>query len=206
MTSHSEKEQAAPTDKKGFSFHPLVLLPVGDYLLLATNTVSALFSRGRDQNVTTLSSRTIAWDAALQFDLSWWQQWFGGGLAMKRIPVVGQYWKVQVLDSSWISALVQGGLIGLALTVLWILTIVVASLRCDRLWRSLWLGLVAFLVSRSFLESGLFDSTTAFLLLMLVSIMSENVARRAGTPVTPKAARQTDRPPGTGRARIPVSG
>jgi len=158
----------------------VALLPVGGYVFFATNTLSSLFERGGNQNISTLSSRTIAWDAALQFDISWWQEWFGGGLAMKRIPVVGQYWKDQILDSSWISALVQGGLIGLTLAGLWICTAVVASLYCDRRWRSLWLGLLMFLVSRSFLESGLFDATPAFLLLMMVSVMSEKASRTAG--------------------------
>lgn len=161
----------------------VAMLPVGGFVFFATSTVSDLFERGGQQNITTLSSRTIAWDAALQFNIPWWQQWFGGGLAMKRIPVAGQYWKNQILDSSWISALVQGGVVGLALAALWICTTVVASLYCDRRWRSLWLGLLMFLVGRSFLESGLFDATPAFLLLMMVSVMSEKASRTVGTPV-----------------------
>ena len=158
------------------------LIPAAVYLLFATSTVSSVFERGGQQNVTTLSSRTIAWDAALQFNTSAWQQWFGGGLAMKQISVSGQYWTQQVLDSSWISALVQGGLLGLALVALWIATIIVASLRCERHWRPLWLGVMLFLVSRSFLESGLFDATPAFLLLMMVSLKSEKTARAAPPP------------------------
>lgn len=171
----------------------VAMLPVGGFVFFATSTVSDLFERGGQQNITTLSSRTIAWDAALQFDIPWWQQWFGGGLAMKRIPVAGQYWKDQILDSSWISALVQGGVVGLALAALWICTTVVASLYCDRRWRSLWLGLLMFLVSRSFLESGLFDATPAFLLLMMVSVMSEKASRIVGTPVAAAAPRRGER-------------
>lgn len=171
----------------------VAMLPVGGFVFFATSTVTDLFERGGQQNITTLSSRTIAWDAALRFDVSWWQQWFGGGLAMKRIPVAGQYWKDQILDSSWISALVQGGVVGLALAALWICTTVVASLYCDRRWRSLWLGLLMFLVSRSFLESGLFDATPAFLLLMMVSVMSEKASRTVGTPVAAAAPRRGER-------------
>jgi O-Antigen ligase len=158
------------------------LLPAAVYLFFATSTVSSVFERGGTQNVTTLSSRTIAWDSALQLNISAWQQWFGGGMAMKQIPVSGQYWNQQILDSSWISALVQGGLVGLALVALWVVTIIVASFRCDRRWRSLWLGLMLFLVSRSFLESGLFDATPAFLLLMMVSLKSEKTARTKPPP------------------------
>ena len=47
----------------------VALLPAGFYLLFATSTVSNVFSRGGNQNMATLSSRTIAWDAALQFNV-----------------------------------------------------------------------------------------------------------------------------------------
>jgi hypothetical protein len=176
----------------------VALLPAGVYVIFATNSLTSLFERGGSQNVSTLSSRTIAWDAVLQFNVSAWQQWFGGGLVMKQIPVAGQYWTTQILDSSWISALVQGGIVGVALAALWICTTVVASFCCDRRWRSLWLGLLVFLVSRSFLESGLFDATPDFLLFMMVSLMSEKVSRTVAPPDTAPAPLLADRVPLSG--------
>ena len=45
------------------------------------------------------------------------QTWFGQGLAQKKISVAGQWWDTQLLDSSWISAVVQGGYLGVGLVV-----------------------------------------------------------------------------------------
>lgn len=88
----------------------------------------------------------------------------------------------------------QGGLVGLALAAVWIVSIIIASLYCDRRWRSLWLGLLVFLVSRSFLESGLFDATPAFLVLFMVSLMSEKSSRKMLVPpVEPAPRRPADR-------------
>lgn len=158
------------------------LVPASVYLLFGTPFVSGLASRGGAANVTTLSSRTIAWEAAIHMTGTWWQHWFGGGLALKQIPVAGQYWSTQILDSSIISALVQGGLVGLAIGSVWIVTIIIACLRCGRPWRSLWLGLLAFTLPRSILESGLLDATPDFLLLMVVSLVSEPLARHPFPP------------------------
>jgi hypothetical protein len=168
----------------------VALLPVTGYLFLATDAVSGLFTRGGEQNVTTLSSRTIAWDAVLQFSGGWWQTWFGGGLAMKEVPVAGQYWNAQVLDSSWMSALVQGGLVGFAIAATWVLAVVIASVRTGSAWRPMWLGMLVFLVIRSVLESGLFDAAPAFLVFMVVSLMSEPPSR--GSLVTEIRSRAPD--------------
>lgn len=155
----------------------VALLPSVVYLASATSFVSDLLNRGGPSNVSTLSSRTIAWNAALNMSGTWWQQWFGGGLAMKHIPVSGQYWQTQILDSSWISALVQGGAVGVVVAGAWTVVVTGGAMRCTRPSRSLWLGLLAFIIPRSFLESGLFDATPDLLMFMVVALMSEPIAR-----------------------------
>jgi hypothetical protein len=167
-------------------------IPAMAFAALATSAVTNLLLRGGDQNVTTLASRTIAWQAALTMEASTWQRWFGGGLPMKHIPVSGQFWQTQLLDSSWISALVQTGLIGLTLTAVWMLAALGSAFRTPRPWRPLWVGLVAFVGLRSLLESGLFDASTSFIVFAMVSLMSERVTRLAPDPVAPAL-------PGTGQ-------
>lgn len=163
-------------------FVGLVLsVPAMAFLALGTSVVTDMLTRGGDANVATLSSRTIAWDAALNMHVSGWQHWFGGGLDMKRIPVSGQYWNSQILDSSWISALVQGGYIGIFLVFIWSIFVVFASLRSPKSWRPLWTGLLIFVLGRSALESGLFDATPAYAIFLVASFMSEPAARAALT-------------------------
>lgn len=164
----------------------VAMLPIMGYVVLATNTLTSLLERGGSQNIATLSSRTVAWDAALQFNGNGWQNWFGGGLALKQIAVTGQYWDAQILDSSWVSALVQGGLVGLGLAVIWVLVVAVSSLRTPSEWRPLWTGLLVFLVIRSVLESGLLDATPAFVMFLMVSVMAEPPTRRSGAAVAAK--------------------
>ena len=166
-------------------------VPAMAFAALATSAVTDMLLRGGDQNVTTLASRTIAWRAALTMDGSTWQRWFGGGLPMKHIPVTGQFWQTQLLDSSWISALVQTGLIGLGLAAVWVLATLGSALRTPRPWRPLWVGLIAFVGLRSLLESGLFDASTSFIVFAMVSLMSEHATRVApdpGAPTTPDTA------------------
>lgn len=163
-------------------------IPAVAFVALATSAVTNMLLRGGEQNVTTLASRTIAWKAALTMDGSTYQRWFGGGLPMKHIPVTGQYWETQLLDSSWISALVQTGLVGLALVTVWVLAVLVSALRTPRPWRPLWVGLVVFVGLRSLLESGLFDASTSFIVFAMVSLMTERVTRMAADPGAPEGA------------------
>ncbi len=147
-----------------------LLAPVLAYVAVGTDLLSSVFLRGGEQGVTTLSNRTIAWDAALTSDRDPWQTWFGAGLSQKKISVPGQWWNTQLLDSSWISALVQGGLIGMALVLAMVLATLWCAARAPRAeLGALWLGLLVLLAGRAFLESGLFDSTTAFALFMVVA-------------------------------------
>lgn len=142
------------------------------WLLTATDLARNLLLRGEDPDkLNTLNSRTIAWRAAFGPKDSWWQAWFGSGLEAKRVAVEGQYWEQQILDSSWISALVQGGILGLMLCALWLLVGLISTRQSTKELRILQLALLTYLTLRGFLESGLFDASTAFLL-FFVTLMS----------------------------------
>ena len=101
-----------------------------------------------------------------------WHQWFGGGLSQKTVEVTGQPWTAQVLDSSWVSALVQAGWLGLAIGICWVVTILVGLFRAPRDWRGVLVALTVFLMLRGFLESGLFDATTSFIVLCTLAFSS----------------------------------
>lgn len=140
------------------------------YAVTATDIFAAFFLRGGEQNVTTLSSRTIAWSAAFSFSDSDWVRWMGAGLATKEIPVVGQYWQTQVLDSSWMSALVHAGRAGVVVLALWSLVVAVTALTERPAARMAWTGLLIFVLVFSFLQSGLVDSSPSFITFVLVGL------------------------------------
>lgn len=170
--------------------------PAMAYVVFGTDLLSSVFLRGGERGVTTLSNRTIAWDAALNSDHDPWETWFGAGLAQKKIEVPGQWWNTQLLDSSWVSALVQGGLIGVALVLL--LTVTTAWHALLIRDTALWLGLVTFLAGRAVLESGLFDSSTAFMALF-VTALACRLGRSNDTDEDPASA------PPSSRSATPVS-
>jgi O-antigen ligase len=154
----------------------LVLAAAGAVAALATGALTAFASRD-GAGTSTLESRYIAWDAARTWAGTGWQQVFGGGLSVKVIRVEGQWWDEQPLDSSWVSALVQGGILGIVLLAGWVLWVLRGTLRAPHAHRALFLGLLAFLLGRSVVESGLFDATPAFLCLMAVSLLAEGGSR-----------------------------
>jgi hypothetical protein len=150
----------------------------------------------RDQGtagLTTLSNRTIAWQAALSPKSSGWLEWLGGGLTMKHIQVPGQWWNQQILDSSWISALVQGGLVGLAICVVWVAHSVIGTLKSSHALRGLQLAILVYLVARGLLESGLFDATTAFLVFFGTVMVTPVVSHRSAAGGAPVASEPTVR-------------
>ena len=147
------------------------------YALLTTDVLSAYFERSDEGSVATLNSRTIAWTAALELPQTAYAWWLGGGLALKRIPVAGQYWNDQGLDSSWVSAWVQGGMICVLLLLAWTLSAFVAGRRTPRPYRMLITGVLLFQIIRSFLESGLIDGTPSFFLFMVMSTLAESGSR-----------------------------
>ena len=140
-------------------------------LLTLSTAVDQLLTRGDGgaAQLGTFANRMYAWEAAMAPGQSFWHTWFGGGLAQKTVEVAGQPWTSQVLDSSWVSALVQSGRVGLAVSALWVVAILVGLLRVHRDWRGMTIALTAFLALRGFLESGLFDATTSFLLLVTLA-------------------------------------
>jgi hypothetical protein len=167
-----------------------LLAPVLAYVALGTDVLSSVFLRGGERGFSTLSNRTIAWDAALTSDRDPWQMWFGAGLSQKKISVSGQWWETQLLDSSWISAVVQGGLLGSALVLVMVVSTGYRAARAPRNPQgALWAGLVVLLAGRAFLESGLFDSTTAFAVFMVVAIGCRDRTRPPADTQTPRVRR-----------------
>ncbi|MGI8867723.1 MAG: hypothetical protein ACR2F6_02430 [Mycobacteriales bacterium] len=162
------------------AFVGLVLtLPALLYFGFATNVADSFFSRGGTQSVTTLNSRTIAWHAAFSGGGGFWKEWFGGGLSVKTIPVTGTYWATQVVDSSWVSAFVQGGLIGLILLGVWSVVVLVSALRTPAPWRAFCSAVVVYVIARSVTATGLIDSEAMFLVMFAIAVSTESVTRRA---------------------------
>jgi hypothetical protein len=154
----------------------LLLLGLGGVLLAASGAATGFLERG-DTGTSTLDSRMIAWHAAGSWAPTLWQTAFGGGLSVKIIPVTGQFWTQQPLDSSWASIFVQGGLFGFVVAVVWVLWALHGALRAPRELRALLLPALVFLVGRSLLESGLFDATPAFLGFFAISLLVEGGSR-----------------------------
>ena len=152
-------------------------VPVAFYLMTQTALLAQFFARGGEANVTTLSSRTIAWHAAFGTPLDSWRGLLGRGLAAKTVDVSGAYWNTQVLDSSWVSAFVQAGLVGLALLALWVLVTAWDTLRSLPPGRPLWVAMAAYCFVWSFTASGLLDAYVLFILMAVTSLASERPAR-----------------------------
>jgi O-antigen ligase len=173
----------------------LVLGGVGAIAALTTGVLSGFLERD-GAGVSTLESRFVAWDAATTWADSLWQLIFGGGLSVKIIQVQGQWWNEQPLDSSWVSLLVQTGLLGLVVSAGWVIWVLRGVLRAPLAHRALFLGLWVFLVGRSFVESGLFDATPAFLGFFALSLLVEGGTRaRLREEARPAAVRTVPRRP-----------
>jgi hypothetical protein len=147
-------------------------MPVLFYVITSTAALAEHFGRGGWQNISTFSSRTIAWRAAIELPDTWWERWLGGGLALKRIAVPARWWSEQGLDSSVISGLVQTGIAGLVLLSVWALVTAVRACRAPFPERMLWTSLLAFVAVRGLLESGLFDASPAFLVFFLITLVA----------------------------------
>ncbi|WP_375485156.1 O-antigen ligase family protein [uncultured Jatrophihabitans sp.] len=165
-------------------------VPAVVYLLYFSPLVSNYFNRGGTQNVTTLNSRTIAWQSALAAPANFWQHWVGRGLGVKEVAVSGTYWNAQILDSSWLSAYVQAGIAGFALLALWVLATLVGSARAPQPHRSLLLGASLYAAINSLLATGLLDAYVLFVVMLLPALGSEiaNVqahTRGSSDPFTP---------------------
>ena len=158
------------------------------YVALFTDVIPHFLTRGNARSTQTLESRTIAWDAALRAPESGLEVLLGRGLSAKTVEVAGQYWNTQLLDSSWISAYVQAGLVGFALGLLLVGFSVGQALRNRSPLRALWCVLLALLVVRSITESGLLDASTSFVAFATVSIGAASAAARTRPAATGAAA------------------
>jgi hypothetical protein len=154
----------------------LLLAGLGVLAVASTNAVSG-FAERDGAGTSTLQSRFIAWKASITWAHSAWQVVFGGGLSVKIIPVQGQWWQEQPLDSSWVSALVQSGWLGVLAAAGWAVWALRGACSAPRQLRALFLGLLVYLLGRSGLESGLFDATPAFLAFFAVSLLCEGGSR-----------------------------
>jgi hypothetical protein len=160
----------------GLVVSALLLAGLGTLAVVSTGAVTG-FAERDGAGTSTLQSRFIAWGASRSWSGSTWQQVFGGGLSVKIIPVQGQWWDTQPLDSSWVSALVQTGVLGVLVAAGWSLWALRGAWRAPRPLRALFLGLLAYLLGRSVVESGLFDATPAFLAFFAVSLLCEGASR-----------------------------
>lgn len=148
------------------------LIPVLVYIALGTGVLNQFANRGGEGRITTLNSRSIAWAAAGDFPATEFNRWFGSGISIKMIPVAGQYWEDQALDSSWVSAFIQAGWIGIAIMVAWWLLVLARSFRLPLSLRPLVQGLLAYILVRTVLENGMVDSSPMFVAFFLLSLVT----------------------------------
>jgi acyl-CoA synthetase (AMP-forming)/AMP-acid ligase II len=143
------------------------------YLLFSltfTDAIRHFASRGGTSPVESAGSRVIAWNAVLHMDRSPMQTLSGEGLAGKSVAVTGQYWTTQIMDSSWFSAFLQAGLIGVVLAFALVIYAATQAFRNARPAKDLWVALLVFVVVRSIFESGLIDTNISFVVFMVISM------------------------------------
>ena len=169
-----------------------VAAPVVVYLTFFTPLFSEYAGRGGVSDLVTLNSRTVAWRSAISYHDTLSGHLFGGGLSLKQVPVSAMYRSEQILDSTWLSAILQAGYVGLALLVLIVLSTTVAALRLGQPHRALVVALVAMVAVVSVLESGMFDTTPAFILFLVLVLFTHRV-RPGRTAAPQRPARKADR-------------
>lgn len=149
----------------------MMTAPVALYLTAYTDLVAQFASRGGSTDVSTLSSRTVAWEAALDRAGSLGSLWFGEGIAVRKIPVSAMYRSEQILDSTWVSAYVQAGIAGTALLLLLVLVTWWRAIRLPAPYRSLAVGVLGLVTIASLLESGMFDTKPAFIVFFCTTLL-----------------------------------
>lgn len=155
----------------------IAAVPVLFVLATSTTVFASLLNREGDDSNFTLNSRTIAWQVVLETPFESLQKWVGAGLSVKTVFVRGQYWNEQVLDSSWISALAQTGLVGTAVLAVLVTVVLVVNIRGGRS-NALSVAVLVFLLIRAFLETGLLDASVAFM--VFIALASAVVPRHGG--------------------------
>ena len=156
-------------------------VPAVVYLTFFTGFLIDFAGRGGMTSVTTLNSRTVAWSAALDYHDTLVGQLFGGGLSLKYIPISAMYRSQQILDSTWISAILQAGYLGSSFLVLIVLSTAIAAFRLQPPVRSLSVALVTMVTVVSVLESGMFDTTPAFILLFVLVLFTHRPRKDVAT-------------------------
>lgn len=152
-----------------------VAVPVVVYVTFFTTVLSEYAARGGLESIVTLNSRTVAWRSAVDYHDSWVGHVFGGGLALKQVPVSAMYRSEQILDSTWLSAILQSGYVGLSFLVLILVSTTLAAARLGAPYGSVVLALIAMVTLASILESGLFDTTPAFILFFVIVLLTHRV-------------------------------
>jgi long-chain acyl-CoA synthetase len=135
-----------------------------------TDAIQHFGSRGGTSEIGSFGDRIIAWNTVLNMTRPPMQTLFGQGLANKFVPIAGHYWHKQLLDSSWFSAFIQAGVIGVVIVAALVIYAATQALRNARPANDLWLALVVFVGVRSIFESGLLDTSTSFIVFMMVSM------------------------------------
>jgi hypothetical protein len=92
-------------------------------------------------------------------------------LALKEVPVSAAYRTEQMIDSTWVSAILQSGYLGLALLLVLLLVTFVNALRTTTGAVALYVALLGMMAVSSTLESGLFDTTPAFILFFTLTLL-----------------------------------
>ena len=152
-----------------------VAAPVVVYITFFTTALSEYAARGGLESIVTLNSRTVAWRSALDYHDTWVGHVFGGGLALKQVPVSAMYRSEQILDSTWLSAILQSGYLGLCFLLFILVSTVWAAFRLRPPHMSVILALLTMVTLASILESGLFDTTPAFILFFVIVLITHRV-------------------------------
>jgi hypothetical protein len=164
----------------------IAVIPFAYGLVAFTDTVATLLARGQSiEELSTLSSRTVAWQAVLSTPWDSWGKWIGVGIAAKTVDVQQRWRDVQVLDSSWVSVIAQAGVIGTILLAIWMVWTSIESVRSKK-FTALTTPLMAMLVIRSFTENGVIESSTTFMLFLAISLVLEPGTRFPGRARPPK--------------------
>lgn len=160
--------------------------PIAYSVLVFTNIFHELATRaGSTDTTSSLESRFDAWRVVLGWGSASWQKWIGLGLSEKTVPVDIKWRDVQVLDSSWVSTLAQGGVLGVVMLGGIVVWAVVAA--CSSARRRPWvLPLLALLLLRSATESGLMDAAMSFVMLLVLSTVLTRRSRQGDLALPPE--------------------
>jgi len=164
----------------------VLTIPTLIYVAFFTPVLDAYATRGDTASVLTLNSRTVAWRAALDHPEGLTERMFGLGLSVKKIPVSAMYRNEQILDSTWISAIVQTGVLGIVVLGLLVMVTLLRALMLAPPYRSLTVAVLLMLLVVSVLESGLFDTSAAFIAFFSFAFVAQDApeqgARVGGSP------------------------